>query len=109
LNAMKTVLGDGLPEAKYVQGNCADMFLMHQWIKNESVDLLIGNTYGKYIARDEDIPLIRHGFPVLDRVGHQHFPTVGYRGAIRLIEQFLSAILDRQDRDAEEESFELVM
>ena len=29
----------------------ADMFLLHQWIKNEPVDLLIGNTYGKYIAK----------------------------------------------------------
>ena len=37
---------------------------MHQWIKKEPVDLLIGNTYGKYIARDEDIPFVRHGFPI---------------------------------------------
>ncbi len=28
-----------------------DLFTLHQWIKNEPVDLLIGNTYGKYIAR----------------------------------------------------------
>ncbi|MBU4377528.1 MAG: nitrogenase molybdenum-iron protein subunit beta, partial [Proteobacteria bacterium] len=61
-----------------------DMFLMHQWIKNEPVDLLIGNSYGKYIARDEDIPLLRWGFPILDRQGHQYFPTVGYRGGLRL-------------------------
>ena len=86
-----------------------DMFLLHQWIKNEPVDLLIGNTYMKYIARDEDVPLIRHGFPILDRVGHSYFPTVGYRGGIRLLEKILDAILDRQDRDAPEESFELVM
>ena len=85
------------------------MFLMHQWIKNEPVDLLIGNTYGKYIARDEDIPFVRHGFPILDRVGHQFFPTVGYRGAIRLLEQIVSVFLDRQDRDSPEESFELTM
>ncbi len=69
----------------------ADMFLLHQWIKNEPVDLLIGNTYGKYIARDEDIPLVRCGFPILDRVGHQYFPTVGYKGGIRLLEKILGA------------------
>jgi nitrogenase molybdenum-iron protein beta chain len=90
-------------------GSCADMFLMHQWIKNESVDLLMGNTYGKYISRDEDIPLIRMGFPILDRVGHQYFPLVGYQGALRLVEKLLSAILDRKDRDSTEEAFELVM
>ncbi len=86
-----------------------DMFLLHQWIKNEPVDLLMGNTYMKYIARDEDIPLVRFGFPILDRIGHSYFPTVGYRGGMRLLEKILEAILDRQDRDSLEESFELVM
>lgn len=86
-----------------------DMFLFHQWLKNDPVDLIMGNTYLKYISRDEDIPLIRFGFPILDRVGHSYMPTVGYRGGIRLLEKILDAILDRKDRDAPEESFELVM
>ena len=87
----------------------ADMFLLHQWIKNEPVDLLIGNSYFKYISRDEDIPMVRWGFPILDRVGHQYFPTVGYKGALRLLEQILSALLDRKDRDDPDHAFELVM
>ncbi len=87
----------------------ADLFQFHQLIKQEKPDLIFGNTYAKYIARDEDIPLIRMGFPIYDRVGHQYFPIVGYRGALRLIEKILTALLDRQDRDAPEESFELVM
>ncbi len=86
-----------------------DLFLLHQWIKNDPVDLLICNTYGKYIARDEDIPLIRWGFPILDRQGHQYFPTVGYKGGIRLMEKILGAILDRKDRDDPEIKFELVI
>ena len=86
-----------------------DMFLFHQWIKNEPVDLIMGNTYLKYIARDEDVPFVRFGFPILDRIGHSYFPTVGYRGGIRLLEKILDALLDRRDRDAPEESFELVL
>ena len=85
------------------------MFHFHQLIKNERVDLILGNTYTKYIARDEDIPLVRTGFPIYDRVGHQYFPLLGYRGALRLLEKILSALMDRQDRDAPEEGFELVM
>ncbi|MEZ4526126.1 MAG: hypothetical protein R2941_09435 [Desulfobacterales bacterium] len=27
----------------------------------------------KYIARDEDIPYVRYGFPILDRVGHSYY------------------------------------
>lgn len=86
-----------------------DMFLFHQWVKNEPVDLLIGNTYTKYIARDEDIPMIRYGFPILDRMGHIYFPTVGYRGGLRLLEKILDALLSRKDRDSSEIEFELVM
>ena len=86
-----------------------DMFLLHQWIKNEPVDLLLGNTYCKYIARDEDVPFVRWGFPILDRQGHQYFPTVGYKGGLRLLEKILGELLDRKDRDSPEESFELVL
>ena len=60
---LEEILKDKVPNAKFKNGAQADMFLMHQWIKNESVDLLIGNTYGKYIARDENIPFVRMGFP----------------------------------------------
>jgi len=90
-------------------GKTADMFLLHQWIKSEPVDLIIGNTYLKYVARDEDIPLVRHGFPILDRPGHQYFPTVGYKGAMRLLEKIIGVLLDRKDRDDPEETFELVI
>jgi nitrogenase molybdenum-iron protein beta chain len=108
-NRMSVALGDAVPNAKVCRGEQADMYLMHQWIKQEPVDLLIGNTYGKYIARDENIPFVRHGFPILDRIGHSCFPTVGYAGAMRLLEQILGVVMDKQDREAPEESFELVM
>jgi nitrogenase molybdenum-iron protein beta chain len=108
-NRMRESLGGKVPEAKIRAGALADMYLMHQWIKQETVDLLIGNTYGKYIARDENIPFVRHGFPILDRVGHSYFPTVGYEGAMRLLEKILGVLMDRQDREAPEERFELTM
>lgn len=98
---------EGMPYKVNVRAG-GDMFLLHQWIKNEPVDVLIGNTYGKYIARDEDIPLVRWGFPILDRQGHQYFPTVGYKGGIRMLEKILGVLLDRLDRDNPEEKFELV-
>jgi nitrogenase molybdenum-iron protein beta chain len=106
---IREALGGAIPEAQVRQGAQADMFLLHQWIKKQGVDLLIGNTYGKYIARDENIPFVRFGFPIVDRVGHSYFPNVGYMGAIRLAEKMLNAFMDKQDRDAPEESFELAM
>ena len=109
IQKMEEVVGDKVPGINIKNGQQADMFQLHQWIKNEPVDLLIGNTYGKYMARDEDIPFVRMGFPILDRIGHSYFPTVGYLGGVRILEKILSVIMDHQDRDAPEESFELVM
>ena len=79
---------------------------LHQWIKNDPVDLLIGGTHGKQVARAEDIPLVRVGFPVIDRYVHSYMPIVGYKGAIRLAELILNALMDRQDRDCDDEDLE---
>jgi nitrogenase molybdenum-iron protein beta chain len=106
---MSEILGDKVPEAKFKNGDGADMFLLHQWIKQEKVDLIIGNSYGKFIARDEDIPFVRMGFPILDRVGHSYFPIVGYLGGLRIMEKILNVLMDRKDRDAPESQYELVM
>nr|WP_319398132.1 nitrogenase molybdenum-iron protein subunit beta [uncultured Carboxylicivirga sp.] len=106
---MSALLSERCPEAKFKNGPQADMFLMHQWIKEEGVDLLMGNTYGKYIARDENVPFVRMGFPILDRIGHSYFPTVGYMGGVRIVEKMLSAIMDYQDATCPDEKVELVM
>lgn len=104
--ALSEILKD-FPEAESLVGH--DLFTMHQKIKRRGVDLLLGNSYGKAIARDEDIPLVRVGFPILDRANLHHFPVVGYAGAARLVEQIGNTLLDRKDRDTEEAKFELIM
>lgn len=60
------------------------------------------------MARAENIPLVRFGFPIMDRTGHRLFPTVGYTGAMRMVEKISDALLDHQDRTCPEEWFELV-
>jgi len=105
VNRIQTATGSD----SIIAREASDYFYLHQLIKSGRVDIVFGNTYAKYLCRDEDIPLVRTGFPIFDRIGHQYFPIVGYRGGLRLLERILSALMDRQDRDAPEESFELVM
>ncbi|MDO9539929.1 MAG: nitrogenase molybdenum-iron protein subunit beta [Methanocalculus sp.] len=87
----------------------ADLLDLQLWIRESPVDLLIGTTHGKYIARAEDIPLVRVGFPIFDRAVHPLMPIVGYRGCLRLIEQISNTLLERRDRDSTDEDFELVL
>jgi len=86
-----------------------DLFDLHQWVKADPVDLLIGTSYGKFIARAEDIPLVRVGFPILDRAIHPMMPIVGYNGCMRLIEMISNTLLERRDRDCLDEDLELVL
>ena len=98
----------GVAEQCKVKAN-GDLFELQKKKKNETVDVLIGTTYGKQIAKAEDIPLVRAGFPVLDRHAHSLQPIVGYKGALRLVEMILNAILDKQDRVCADEDLEIVL
>lgn len=86
-----------------------DLFSLHQYIKNDPVDVLIGTSYGKQIARAEDIPFVRAGWPVLDRYGHYLWPNIGYKGAMRFVERISNAIMDKVDRTCPDEDFDVVM
>ncbi len=102
----RELLAEAVPEAKVKQSS--DLFELHQWMKQAPVDLLVGNTYGKQIARAENVPFVRFGFPILDRMGHRVFPSLGYQGALRLIDKIVDALFDKKDRECAEESFEFV-
>ncbi len=86
-----------------------DLFSLHQWMKEEPVDLLMGGTHSKFIAKAEDTPFVRIGFPVLDRSVHSYMPIVGYKGAMRVVEMISNTLLDRRDRDAADEDVELLL
>lgn len=104
--------GKYMLEAAGIEGKvkaAGDLFTLHQWMKEEPVDLLIGGTHCKFIARAEDVPFVRMGFPILDRSVHSYMPVVGYKGAMRIVELISNALLDRQDRDCADEDLELIM
>ena len=73
------------------------------------MDLLLGPSLFKQIAKAEDIPLVRVGFPILDRYLHAYFPLVGYLGAMQLLRSICDAIMERQDRDCADADLEFVM
>ncbi|MCQ1534452.1 nitrogenase associated protein N [Methanosarcina sp. KYL-1] len=66
-------------------------------VKQSKPEILIGNSNGRYIAKACDIPLVRVGLPIHDRVGAQRILTVGYRGAMELLDRITNAILEATD------------
>ncbi|WP_019499566.1 nitrogenase molybdenum-iron protein subunit beta [Pseudanabaena sp. PCC 6802] len=75
-----------------------DLWHMRSLMFTEPVDLLIGNSYGKYLWRDTHTPLARIGYPIFDRHHLHRYPTLGYQGAINLLNWTINTILEELDR-----------
>jgi nitrogenase molybdenum-iron protein beta chain len=76
-----------------------DLWHMRSLLATEPVDMLIGNSYGKYLERDTGTPLIRLMFPIFDRHHHHRRPTWGYEGALNVLIKVLDTIFDKIDAD----------
>ena len=72
----------------------ADLWELENRIKNEGLelDLILGHSKGRFIAIDNDIPMLRVGFPTYDRAGLYRYPVVGYAGAMWLGEQIANTL-----------------
>lgn len=56
-------------------------------------DLILGSSKGYHLARRWNIPLIRVGFPIHDRIGAPHQSLLAYQGASRLFERIVNSLL----------------
>ncbi|VTM88441.1 Nitrogenase iron-iron protein beta chain [Raoultella ornithinolytica] len=72
----------------------ADLWEMEKRITEGSLalDLILGHSKGRFTAIDNQIPMVRVGFPTYDRAGHYRHPVVGYAGAIWLAEQMANTL-----------------
>lgn len=64
-------------------------------------DLMIGHSKGYYIARELNIPLIRVGFPVHDRLGGQRILHIGYEGTNDLFEKIVNSVIEVKQNQSE--------
>jgi len=61
-------------------------------------DLIIGHSKGYSLARRLDIPLVRVGFPVHDRIGGARILHLGYRGAQQLFDTIVNELIEARQR-----------
>jgi nitrogenase molybdenum-iron protein NifN len=94
---LESVLGDLYDDSMLV-GQGMSFERIEEEMQNLKPDLMVGNSKGYYIARKMDIPIVRVGFPIHDRIGAQHNKVLGYEGATILFEQIVNAILEDRQR-----------
>lgn len=94
----ETVLRAAVPDlpADTIVRDGADFADISHEARSLAPDLLVGNSKGYGLARELDVPLIRTGFPIHDRIGGQRVLHVGYRGAQMLFDAVANALLERK-------------
>ena len=78
-----------------------DFFDIAEIAESLQPDLLIGHSKGYPLARTLNIPLIRVGFPIHDRVGGQRILHLGYSGAQQLFDQVTNALIAKKQADSD--------
>jgi len=91
--AVKAVVGDAAEMPLVRQG--MDFASMGETARGLAPDFLIGSSKGYRVARELDLPLIRVGFPIHDRIGGQRILHLGYRGAQQLFDAVTNTLLAR--------------
>lgn len=73
-----------------------DFERIKEWSLENQPDILIGHSKGYYIARELNIPIIRVGFPIHDRVGGQRIKHIGYAGTQELFDKIVNALIEHK-------------
>jgi len=73
----------------------SDLRDLETHLEEDPVDLMIGHSDGRLFAKALDIPLIRVGYPVYDRVGYHRVPIVGYNGGVTLIDRITNTVFEK--------------
>ena len=78
--------------------NMFDYEKIREWCQENKPDLFVGNSKAWYIARELEVPIVRCGFPIHDRIGGQRIKHLGYTGTQELFDQVVNAMIEyKQD------------
>lgn len=86
-----------LPEACTVLAD-ADRLAVEEHVAAHPVDIVLGDTRNKRLAVRAGVPLVRIGFPVVDRPLSCTEPIAGYSGALSLLRRIVEALCEQEER-----------
>jgi nitrogenase molybdenum-iron protein NifN len=97
--AIAAVTGDTLLAQPEIHEGM-DFFEISELAEALQPDLIVGHSKGFPLAKKLDIPLIRVGFPIHDRVGGQRILHLGYEGAQHLFDTITNAVIGKKQADS---------
>lgn len=73
-----------------------DFFDIEAQAEELGINIIVGHSKGYSFARKTNLPLVRVGFPIHDRVGGQRILHLGYHGAQTLFDTITNKIIEQK-------------
>lgn len=96
---VREVCRDMTPEVPLVQED-TDFYEISEQAGALKPDFIIGHSKGYQMARQLNIPMIRAGFPIHDRIGGQRLMHIAYGGAQNLFDLIANTLLAKKQADS---------
>lgn len=91
---------------KYAIVDDADFKTIEELAVSYGANVMIGNSDGRRVAEKLELPLVRRGFPIHDRVGGQRLRMLGYEGSQSFLDEISNALLARREEGFRGEIYE---
>lgn len=83
-----------------------DFKTIEKYVVECGVNVMIGSSDGRRIEHKYNIPLIRAGFPIHDRVGGQRIMSIGYEGSMEFGDKIANTILEYKESSFRENLYD---
>jgi nitrogenase molybdenum-iron protein alpha/beta subunit/MoaA/NifB/PqqE/SkfB family radical SAM enzyme len=83
----------------YVTLEDTDFGTIEEYARELKANVLIGNSDGRRIAHKLGIRLVRRSFPIHDHLGGQRLRSLGYVGALTLLDEITNTIIDDKEEN----------
>ncbi len=98
---LKEKLSQVTPDISKIQvEEGADFSDIEEIAAQSAPDIFIGSSKGYRIARALNLPLVRAGFPIHDRIGGPRIIHLGYQGAQALFDRIANALIEKRQSDS---------
>lgn len=74
----------------------ADFAMIDDAAVKTDANIAIGHSGGKFLTERRDIPVVRVGFPIHDRIGGQRILSTGYAGTLAFLDRFTNTLLEKK-------------
>lgn len=100
--AITTVAGSPALACMPIKAQVGDLGDLETLADEHKADLLVTHSHGRQASERLDVPLMRIGFPIFDRLGNAHRLTVGYEGTRNLLFEAANIFLSQHHEPSPE-------